>query len=107
MLSSTPARVRGRTRRILLAAVLPAALAAIALPAAAEASSVSLSTSSATNEGLMQYAQSTFQDSVVTTDIKNGAVHIWSSTGIQDLLAPGCRRVDAFEVSCPGAEVDR
>jgi serralysin len=37
MLSITPARLRGRPRRLLLAAALPAALAAAALPSAAQA----------------------------------------------------------------------
>jgi hypothetical protein len=40
MLSNTAARVRGRTRRALLAAALPAVLAAVALPAAADAATV-------------------------------------------------------------------
>jgi hypothetical protein len=42
MLSITPARVRGRTRRALVRAVVPAVIAAFALPAAAEAATVEL-----------------------------------------------------------------
>jgi hypothetical protein len=40
---TAPARLRGRTRRLLLAAALPAALAATALPAAAQASVIDVS----------------------------------------------------------------
>jgi hypothetical protein len=89
---------RRRARRALLAAALPGALAAIALPAVAEANTVSLV------NGLLEYGQSSSDSTFVTTRVVGTDVRLRSGAGIQNIFG-GCQRVDAFEVSCPSASV--
>ncbi len=99
---STPAGPCWRTtRRALIAAALPLVAAVVALPSVAEANSVNLF-----SPGVMGYSHTTNRSTSVITEIKNGDVTVRSSDGIQLVNSP-CRRVDAFEASCPGASVQR
>lgn len=100
MLRILPARPTRGGRALRAAALLLAVLAATALPAVAEANTVSL------NEGVLGYSHTTPQPSSVSTKVINGAVHIESSDGIQRFSSP-CQRVNDVEVSCPGAGVQR
>jgi len=87
---------RRRTRRALLATLLAAA----ALPAAAQANTVSLS------GGTLLYQQTTSQGSNVNADAAAGTVRVRSSTGVTTALAP-CTRTGVNEASCPSAQVQR
>ncbi len=88
-------------RRALIAALLPAVIAAVALPSVAAANSVNLF-----SPGVMAYSHTTNRSTSVITEIKNGDVTVRSSDGIQLVNFP-CRRLGAFEASCPGASVQR
>jgi hypothetical protein len=88
------ARPRRRTRRALLAAALTAAVAAFALPGAAQASSVSII------QGELGYFQSTDQPNSVVARNVGDRVQIENSTGIRDFPSV-CRRVRAEVISCP------
>jgi hypothetical protein len=89
-----------RLRRAALGAVLPAAVAAFALPAAAQASVVGL------NNGELQYFQTTDQpNSVVMRNVGN-TVRVENSTGITSFPS-ACQRVLTEVISCPAGQVVR
>ena len=93
MPSITPARLRGRTRRALLAAALPATLAAIALPSAADAASVTLSSGALFVDGGSEANNVTLRvdgDSIVVSD----AAGVTTSSGT-------CARISSATVRCP------
>jgi Ca2+-binding RTX toxin-like protein len=89
-----------RFRKAALGAVVPAALAAFALPAAAQASVVGLS------NGQLQYFQTTDQpNSVVMRNVGN-TLRVENSTGITSFPS-ACQRVLAEVISCPAGQVVR
>ena len=96
----TLAGPRRRTRRALLAAALPAAVAACALPTAAQANDVVLSGAE------LQYFQTTNQPSSVVVKNGSGTINVESGSGISRFPSR-CQRVNAFEVSCPATLVVR
>ena len=96
----TLAGPRRRTRRAVLAAALPAAVAAFALPAAAQANVVGLS------GGQLQYFQTTSQPSSVVVKNGSGTINVESGSGISSFPSL-CQRVNAFEVGCPAGQVLR
>ena len=83
-------------------AALAAAALAAALPAAADANIVSL------DQGLMSYTHDSPRSTSVISSVQGGDVRLRSSDGIPEIVqGPQCRRVDAFEVACPGGSVQR
>lgn len=89
-----------RFRRAALAAVLPFAVMAVALPAAAQAGVVGL------NNGELQYFQTTDRpNSVVMRNVGN-TVRVENSTGITSFPS-ACTRVFAEVISCPAGQVVR
>lgn len=98
MFSISLPRIRGRSRRVLLAAALPAALAATALPAAAEANLVVL------DQAVLTYQNQSVIGTHLTTRMINGQVSVQSSDGIRG-HSTSCLRVSAVEVRCPAASV--
>jgi hypothetical protein len=83
MLSITPARLRGRTRRAVLSAVLPAAIAAVALPATADAATVQL-TNAGTN-GVVGYNAEPGETNNVRVSFTNAAIVIEDTAPIRSL----------------------
>ena len=94
-----PARLRGRTRRVALAAALPAALAVVALPSAAQANFVTLS-----NSGVLTYQQQDPGDTNVVVRQILQHVRVTSSEGIVG-HSVSCERLSANEVACFAGDV--
>jgi Ca2+-binding RTX toxin-like protein len=96
-----PARLRGRTRRVALAAVLPAALAVTALPAAAQANFVTLS-----NSGELKYEQTNVGNNNVVVRQILRQVRVQTSQAITGHTV-NCERLSSNEVACFAGDVDR
>lgn len=94
MHSISLARSRGRSRRVLLAAALPAALAAVALPAVAEANLLTL------DRGVLTYQNQSVTGTKLEARVVNDQVRISSSTGINGRPTV-CVRISSQEVDCP------
>jgi Ca2+-binding RTX toxin-like protein len=96
----TAARLRGRTRRVVLAAARPAALAVTALPAAAQANFVTLS-----NSGVLTYQQQDPGDTNVQVRQILQHVRVTSSEGIVG-HSVNCERLSSNEVACFAGDVE-
>ena len=86
-------RLRGRTRGVLIAAALPAALA-VTLPAAAQANFVIL------DRGVLTYEQQDLSNTNVVTRMVGDTVRVTSSDGIVG-HSTTCSRISSNEVACP------
>lgn len=93
-------RLRGRTRRVVLAAALPAALAVTALPSAAQANFVTLS-----NSGQLTYEQTNVGNNNVVVRQILRHVRVQSSQAITGHTV-NCERLSSNEVACFAGDVD-
>ena len=93
-------RLRGRTRRVVLAAALPAALAVTALPSAAQANFVTLS-----NSGQLMYEQTNVGNNNVVVRQILRHVRVQSSQVITGHTV-NCERLSTNEVACFAGDVD-
>jgi Ca2+-binding RTX toxin-like protein len=82
-------------------AAVGAALLVAAVPAVAEANTVSL------NQGLMSDVHTSQRSASVISEVVGNDVHIRSNDGITQILNPQCRRIDAQTAACPGGAVQR
>jgi Ca2+-binding RTX toxin-like protein len=96
-----PPRLRGRTRRVVLAAALPAALAVTALPSAAQANFVTLS-----NSGELKYEQTNVGNNNVVVRQILRHVRVQTSQAITGHTL-NCERLSSNEVACFAGDVDR
>ena len=94
---------RRRTRRAVLAAALPAALAAVALPSTAEAAIVNATQSSVTvfDRGILPGSQSEINDVTVRAEARStfNMVIVTDKAGVTS--GGICTRVSATEAQCP------
>ena len=100
MFSITPACLRGRTRRALLAAALPAVLAAVALPAAADAATVRLIDAGV--NGVVSYSAEPGETNAVRVSFTNAAIVIDDVVPIRSLDSR-CFVNSAGDGICPGS----
>jgi len=100
MFSITPACLRGRTRRALLAAALPAVLAAVALPAAADAATVRLIDAGV--NGVVSYSADPGETNAVRVSFTNAAIVIDDVVPIRSLDSR-CFVNSAGDGICPGS----
>jgi hypothetical protein len=104
MLIIAPARLRGRTRRLLLAAALPPAFAATALPSAADAASVFASGDSVAVLDRSFVGGSTEANDVTVRaePISSGSlIFVTDQAGVTTESGGSCFRVSASEARCP------